>query len=125
MNKLARPMLQTTKSYCVTGGGVVGKTRLLPVVAETYKMGLRGARTSLRVVAPTCVAAAVAGGVKLHAFLRLTMNCFNHSLTEAEDARRLYAAMDKRTGLRLATTFYSLMKFPWFRVACSHHWCTP
>lgn len=58
----------------------------------------------MRVIAPTGVSSAVAGGVTVHAFLRLSVRCFDHSISERDDAARIYAAMDKRTKQRLAVT---------------------
>lgn len=97
-------LLSSLKNVFVTGGGGVGKTRLLREVAAQFNLARRGNNPGLRVLAPTGLAAAVAGGVTLHAFMRLPINCFDHGLTEEQDATRIYGAMDKRVRLRLATT---------------------
>jgi len=55
------------------------------------------------------VAAAVAGGVTIHAFLRLPAGCFNESLSEEEDAARLFGDMSNVTKTRLSTTSLVLL----------------
>lgn len=104
MRQLARRLLESTDSTFVTGGGGVGKTRLLRTVAEQFQVSRRGASMGLRVAAPTCVASATAGGVTIHAFLRLPARCFDYKVTEKEDAVRIYAEMDQKTKQRLAVT---------------------
>lgn len=104
MDKLGQELLATEKSVFITGGGGVGKTRLLRVVAKQFQDQKRGSKAGLRILAPTGVSAAIAGGVTIHAFLRLPANCFNHRVTEARDAAMIYSSMDKLTKQRLATT---------------------
>jgi len=60
-------------------------------------------------VAPTGVAAAVAAGVTLHAFLRLPAGCFDESLLEEEAAERIYSTMAKSMKNRLADTSLLMM----------------
>lgn len=55
-------------------------------------------------LAPTRVAAGVAGGITVHVFVRLPLKCFDHRLTDSDDAAREYGAMDIRVKTRLATT---------------------
>lgn len=101
---LARRLLEAQWSTFVTGGGSVGKTRLLQTIAKQLQAARRGYKMGMRVIAPTGVSSAVAGGVTVHAFLRLSVRCFDHSISERDDAARIYAAMDKRTKQRLAVT---------------------
>jgi len=104
MGRLARSILRRKRGLFVTGGGGVGKTRLLRQCADEHSLAEGGSHVGLHVVAPTGVAAAVAGGVTLHAYLRQPAGCFNESLTEGEDAARIYRAMDASTKRRLADT---------------------
>ena len=104
MDKLSKRLLETCKNIFVSGGGGVGKTRLLHVVTSLYRATHRGSKSGLFAVAPTGVAAAIACGVTLHAFLRLPANCFDFSLTIRDDASRIFKAMSKQTKQRLATT---------------------
>lgn len=104
MNKLGARLLEMSSSVFVTGGGGVGKTRLLRVVAERFSSSRRSGKLGLCVLAPTGIAAALAGGVTLHSFLRLAAQPFNHRITEAQDGERIYNAMDIRVKRRLATT---------------------
>jgi len=104
MGRLAKSILRRKAGLFVTGGGGVGKTWLLRQCADEYCLAQSGSRGGLQIVAPTGVAAAVAGGVTLHAYLRLPAACFDQSLTEEEDAARLYKLMDASTKKRLAAT---------------------
>jgi len=104
MARLERSTLHRNDGLFVTGGGGVGKTRLLRECVAEYRISQGGSRFGLHVVAPTGVAAAVAGGVTLHAFLRLPAGCFDESLSEEADAERLYADMHQATRKRLAST---------------------
>jgi len=107
--RLAKGILRRDRGLFVTGGGGVGKTRLLHECVTEYRQAQGGSRFGLHVVAPTGVAAAVAGGVTLHAFLRLPAGCFDESLSEEEDAERLYSTMAKSTKNRLADTSLLMM----------------
>jgi len=109
MDKLAKRLLASSKNIFVSGGGGVGKTRLLHVITSLYRAAHRGSRAGLATVAPTGVAAAIAGGVTLHAFLRLPANCFDFSRTIHDDASRIFQAMSKQTKQRLATTSLLLL----------------
>lgn len=104
LDKLGQAIYSSEQNIFVTGGGGVGKTRLLQVLTQLFKCARRGKKAGLGVLAPTGVAAAVAGGVTLHAFLRLRANCFNHRLSEGENAANIYSSMNTRTKQRLATT---------------------
>lgn len=104
LDKLGARLLEMSQSVFVTGGGGVGKTRLLRVVVERFSCSRRSGKMGLSVLAPTGVAAALAGGVTLHSFLRLPAQPFNHRISEVEDGSRIYSAMDKRVKQRLATT---------------------
>jgi len=104
MGRLAASILRRKRGLFVTGGGGVGKTRLLRHCVDEYRLAHVGSRSGLHVVAPTGVAAAVAGGVTLHAYLRQSAGCFDESLTEEEDAARLYSKMHEATRKRLAHT---------------------
>jgi len=104
MARLAKSILRRDSGLFVTGGGGVGKTRLLRECVAEYRCEHGGLRFGLHVVAPTGVAAAVAGGVTLHAYLRLPAGCFDESLSEEEDAERLYTGMTTATKKRLSDT---------------------
>jgi len=109
MARLAKSILSRSKGLFVTGGGGVGKTRLLRECVAEYRLAQGGLRFGLHVVAPTGVAAAVAGGVTLHAFLRLPAGCFDESLSEEDDAARLYNGMTAATKKRLSDTAVLLL----------------
>jgi len=104
MARLAKSILRRTSGLFVTGGGGVGKTRLLRECVAEFCLAQGGLRFGLHVVAPTGVAAAVAGGVTLHAYLRLPAGCFDESLSEEADAERLYTSMTTATKKRLSDT---------------------
>lgn len=104
MTMLAEKLLTSGDSVFITGGGGVGKTRLLREVAGVFRSTRGGVKAGLGIIAPSGVAAAISGGVTLHAFLRLPMSCFDHRMTEGEDASRIYRRMSKQTKTRLATT---------------------
>eukprot|EP00170_Pyropia_yezoensis_P000092 contig_894_g93 len=55
------------------------------------------------------VAAAAAGGVTIHSYLRLPAGCFGKSLSEEQDAARLYNIMDRLTKMQLADTTLILL----------------
>lgn len=109
MGRLARAILQRKTGLFVTGGGGVGKTRLLGQCADEHRQAHGGSRGGVHVVAPTGVAAAAAGGVTVHSFLRLAAGCFDESISEEEDAARLYSSMDGMTKRRLADTSLLLL----------------
>lgn len=109
MSRLAKAILQRKKSLFVTGGGGVGKTRLLRQCAIEHRQAHDGNRDGLHIVAPTGVAAAAAGGVTLHSYLRLAAGCFDESIAEDVDAARLYGGMDSMTKRRLAETTLLLL----------------
>lgn len=102
--RLAKAILRRKKGLFVTGGGGVGKTRLLRQCADKHRQAHGGGRAGLHVVAPTGVAAAAAGGVTIHSYLRLPAGCFGKSLSEEQDAARLYNIMVRLTKRRLADT---------------------
>jgi len=104
MARLAKSILRRNSGLFVTGGGGVGKTRLLRECVAEYSLAQRGLRFGLHVVAPTGVAAAVAGGVTLHAYLRLPAGCFEESFSEEADAERLYTSMTTAAKKRLSDT---------------------
>lgn len=104
MVRLAKSILRRDSGLFVTGGGGVGKTRLLRECVAEYRSARGGLKFGLHVVAPTGVAAAVAGGVTLHAYLRLPAGCFDESLSEEQDAERLYTGMTTATKKRLSDT---------------------
>lgn len=105
----AREFLQRETGLFVTGGGGVGKTRLLRQCADEHRQAHGGSRGGIHVVAPTGIAAASAGGVTVHSFLRLAAGCFDESVSEKEDAARLYSSMDGMTKRRLADTSLRLL----------------
>ncbi|KAK1867019.1 hypothetical protein I4F81_009530 [Pyropia yezoensis] len=109
MGRLAKSILGRKKGIFVTGGGGVGKTRLLRQCVDEHRQAHAGSRVGLHVVAPTGVAAAAAGGVTLHSYLRLAAGCFDESLAEEDDAARLYKAMHGLTKRRLAETSLLLL----------------
>jgi len=109
MDKLSNRLLNSSKSTFVSGGGGVGKTRLLRLITRRFRESHRGSKAGLATVAPTGVAAAIAGGVTLHAFLRVPASCFDWSKTVREDAVRVFKAMSKQTKLRLASTTLLLL----------------
>jgi len=109
MARLAKSILKRKQGLFVTGGGGVGKTRLLHECVSEYRQAHGGLRVGLHVVAPTGVAAAAAGGVTLHAYLRLPAGCFDESLSEEDDAARLYSAMTAATKMRLGDTTILLL----------------
>ena len=104
MDKLSTRLLDLGKSVFVSGGGGVGKTRLLRLIKRRYKAAHRGSTAGLATVAPTGVSSAIAGGVTTHAFLRLSANCFDWGKSVRQDAERIFHAMNKQTRQRLATT---------------------
>ncbi|KAK1859246.1 hypothetical protein I4F81_001843 [Pyropia yezoensis] len=110
MGRLAKSILGRKKGLFVTGGGGVGKTRLLRQCVEEHRQALGGSRDGLHVVAPTGVAAAAAGGVTIHSYLSLCAGCFDESLSEEQDAARLYNAMDGMTKRRMADTSLLLLE---------------
>lgn len=107
--RLAHRILGRKKHLFVTGGGGVGKTRLLRAVLRHARRSQDGGRMGVAVVAPTGVSAANASGVTLHAFLRQSAGCFDETLCEEADAERLYKSMCKQTKERLANTFLLLI----------------
>jgi len=109
IGRLAKSILRRERGLFVTGGGGVGKTQLLRHCVDAYRLSHVGSRSGLHVVAPTGVAAAVAGGVTLHAYLRQSAACFDESLSEEEDAARLYSKMHGATRKRLADTSLLLL----------------
>jgi len=109
MARLASSIVRRKKNLFVTGGGGVGKTHLLHHCASRFRDDQDGRRDGLHVVAPTGVAAAMAGGVTLHAYLRQPAGCFDETLSEEEDAERLYSSMDEQTQRRLALTSLVLL----------------
>jgi len=109
MDKLASRVLEHKDSLFVTGGGGVGKTRLLHLLVRQGRLAKSGQQTGLSVVAPTGVAASIAGGVTLHAYLRQAAGCFNELISEEEDAARLYKKMGRPTKVRLAFTSLLLL----------------
>jgi len=104
MKRFAKSIVRRGRSLFVTGGGGVGKTHLLRQCANSFSEDNGGERKGLHVVAPTGVAAAVAGGVTLHAYLRQRAGCFDESLPEEQDAARLFDEMEMPTKKRLAFT---------------------
>ncbi|KAK1862923.1 hypothetical protein I4F81_005489 [Pyropia yezoensis] len=102
-------ILRRKAGLFVTGGGGVGKTQLLRQCVDEHRQLHGGSRVGLHVVAPTGVAAAAAGGVTIHSFLRLSAGCFNESLSEQQDAARLYSVMDAMSKRRLAETSLLLL----------------
>ena len=104
MAKLAQRVLKHTDSIFVTGGGGVGKTRLLRELVSHGRVAQGGQNAQVAVVAPTGVAAAIAGGVTLHAYLRQSAGCFDETIGEEQDAARLYKKMNVSTKARLALT---------------------
>lgn len=109
MGRLAKAILRRKKRLFVTGGGGVGKTRLLRQCADEHRQAHGGGRVGLHVVAPTGVAAAAAGGVTIHSYLRLPAGCFDESLSEEQDAAGLYNNMGRLTKRRLADTTLILL----------------
>jgi len=109
MARLAESILKRNQGLFVTGGGGVGKTRLLHECVSKYRQAHGGLHVGLHVVAPTGVAAAAAGGVTLHAYLRLPAGCFDESLSEEGDEARLYSAMTAATRMRLGDTTILLL----------------
>eukprot|EP00170_Pyropia_yezoensis_P000827 contig_3800_g829 len=109
MDRLAKAILRRKAGLFVTGGGGVGKTQLLRQCVDEHRQLHGGSRVGLHVVAPTGVAAAAAGGVTIHSFLRLSAGCFNESLSEQQDAARLYSVMDAMSKRRLAETSLLLL----------------
>lgn len=109
LGRLAKSIVQRKTGLFVTGGGGVGKTRVLRQCAHEHREAHGGSRGGLHVVAPTGVAAAAAGGVTVHSYLRLPAGCFDESLSEEEDAVRLYNGMDGMTKRRLASTSLLLL----------------
>ncbi|KAK1868412.1 hypothetical protein I4F81_010901 [Pyropia yezoensis] len=109
MGRLATAILRRKKGLFVTGGGGVGKTRLLRQCADEHRQAHGGGRAGLHVVAPMGVAAAAAGGVTIHSYLRLPAGCFGKSLSEEQDAARLYNIMDRLTKMQLADTTLILL----------------
>jgi len=77
MKRLAESILKRKQGLFVTGGGGVGKTRLLHECVSEYRQAHGGLRVCLHVVAPTGVALAAADGVTLHAYLLLPAGCFD------------------------------------------------
>jgi len=104
MKRLAQRIVRRGRSLFVTGGGGVGKSHLLRQCADSFTEDNGGERKGLHVVAPTGVAAVVAGGVTLHAYLRQRAGCFDESLSEEQDAARLFGEMEMPTKKRLAFT---------------------
>lgn len=80
MMRLSKTILRRNKGLFVTGGGGVGKTRLLRQVADEHRDAQGGGRAGLHVLAPTGVAAAAAGGVTIHCYLRLPAGCFDETM---------------------------------------------
>lgn len=109
LGRLAKSILGRKKGLFVTGGGGVGKTRVLLQCADEYREAHGGSRAGLHVVAPTGVAAAAAGGVTIHSYLRLAAGCFEESLSAEDDAARLFNCMDGMTKKRLADTSLILL----------------
>jgi len=109
MARLASSIVRRQKNLFVTGGGGVGKTHLLYHCASRFCDDQDGRRDGVHVVAPTGVAAAVAGGVTLHAYLRQPVGCFDETLSEEQDAERLYTSMDEQTQRRLSLTSLVLL----------------
>lgn len=109
MARLSKAILRRKVGLFVTGGGGVGKTRLLRQVADDHRDTHAGGRAGLHVLAPTGVAAAAAGGVTTHSYLRLPAGCFDETLSEELDAARNYHAMDGMTKRRLADTSLVLL----------------
>lgn len=109
LGRLAKSILGRKSGLFVTGGGGVGKTRVLRQCADEYRDARSGSRAGLHVVAPTGVAAAAAGGVTIHSYLRLAAGCFDESLSEEDDAARLFSCMDGLTKRRLADTSVLLL----------------
>lgn len=104
MGRLANAILLCKKGLFDTGSGGVGKTRLLRQVADAHRDAHCGLRGGLHVLAPTGVAAAAAGGDAIHSYLRLPAGFFDETVSEGQDAARLYNAMDGMTKRRLADT---------------------
>jgi len=109
MERLASSIVRLKKNLFVTGGGGVGKTHLLHHCVNRFRDAHNSRRDGLHVVAPTGVAAAMAGGVTLHAYLRQPAGCFDETLPEEEHAERLYSSMDEQTQRRLALTSLVLL----------------
>lgn len=109
MGRLAKSILGRKKGLFVTGGGGVGKTRLLRQCVEEHLQALGGSRDGLHVVAPTGVSAAAAGGVAIHSYLRLCAGWFDESLSEEQYAARLYNVMDGMTKSCMAGTSLLLL----------------
>lgn len=106
---LAKSILRRKKGLFVTGGGAVGKTRDLRQCTEEHRQGHGGSRVGWHAIAPTGVAAAAAGGVTVYSYLRLPAGCFDESVSEEQDATRLYDAMDGITKRRLTDTTLVLL----------------
>jgi len=109
MARLAKSILSRSKGLLVTGGGEVGKTCLLRDCVAEYCLAQKGLRFGQRVVVPTGVAAAVAGGATWDAFLGLPAGFVDESLSEDEDAPRLYNGMTAATKNRLSDTAVLLL----------------
>jgi len=71
---------------------------------QRYRDAREGSSNGTHVVAPTGVSAAVCKGVTIHAYLRLRAGCFDETISEMADAKRLYRTMDVGTRNRLAHT---------------------
>lgn len=124
--RLAKSILKREKGLFVTGGGGVGKTRVLRKCVDEHRQVHGGTRIGLHVVAPTGVAAAAAAGVTIHSYLRLSAGCFDEPLTEEEDAARIYNAMDEMTKRPLAdTSLLLLARCQWCPARFSPCWSTP
>jgi len=104
VDQVAQRILERMQNLFVTGGGCVGKMRLLRAVLRHARRAQDGGCVGLAVVAPTGVSAANAAGVTLHAFLRQSAGCFDETLSEEADAQSLYKSMCKQIKERLANT---------------------
>jgi len=92
------------RAFLSSWGGVVGRTELLQRVAQIYRHIREGNSNGLRVTSQTGVAVAVCRGVPMHVYLRLRAGCLDETLSEMDDAKRIYKAMEGGTRCKLAHT---------------------
>jgi len=76
----------------------------LQLVVQLYRHIREGNSNGLQVAAPTGVAVAVCGGVPMHVYLRLRAGFLHETLSEMDDAKRIYKAMEGGTRCKLAHT---------------------